>query len=103
MKKVFLTLTALTLCALTAQAQTQRPANATGAQASGNGVLPLPDPIDRVVGLDATNVVLAQTHPTDTEPSSMHVIKIKHVYAGGIAMLFGGSTIPTAPFVSPAP
>ena len=38
----------------------------------------------------------------DTTPPPPQLIQIKHIYAGGIALLFGGSVLPTLPFVAPA-
>ena len=89
--------------AQTALAQTmpaQAPLATTTSRAQG-GVLPLPDGVERLVGLDAQNVVVAQMRPEAGEARQYRLIQVKHVYAGGIVALFGGTVIPTGPFVSP--
>ena len=43
----------------------------------------------------------ATTDPAATDLPTTP-IKILHIYAGGIALLFGGSVLPTLPFVAPA-
>lgn len=66
----------------------------------GGGVFQLPQGVERLVALDAYNTLIAQTRDDD---GTVHysLIPVRHIYAGGIAALFGGTTIPTAQFVSP--
>jgi hypothetical protein len=83
-----------TACASNAQTAPQR---------SGGGVLDLPEGISRVIAIDAHNILLAETNPEVTnEPRKIVPITVRHVYAGGIARLFGGEVVPTEQFVSPA-
>jgi hypothetical protein len=67
----------------------------------GGATLPLPQGVQQVVSLDAYNTIIAQTQDDD---GNRHytLIPIMHVYSGGIAALFGGVSIPTEVFVSPA-
>ena len=68
--------------------------NRTGA------IFALPQGVQRLVSLDAYNTLLAQTQDDD---GTIHyqLIPVRHIYAGGIAALFGGVSIPTLQFVSP--
>jgi len=102
MKKHLLILSAALLAsaALAQAAPAQAPLASTTSQAQG-GVLPLPDGVDRLVGLDAQNTAVAQMRPEVGQDVHYHVILVKHVYVGGIVALFGGTIVPTAPFVSP--
>jgi hypothetical protein len=96
MKQILpIALLSVALCGA-AFAQTSRNSNSTNVQV---GVIPLPRGVDRIVALDHSNQLLAQGREDDTVRTQ--VIQVKHVYAGGIARLFGGTVIPTAPFVSP--
>lgn len=72
---------------------------ATGANRAG-GIFALPQGVQRLVSLDAYNTLLAQTQDDD---GTVHyqLIPVRHIYSGGIAALFGGTSIPTAVFVSP--
>lgn len=76
----------------------QNPARRPAGQ--GGGVLTLPQGVKRVVSIDAYNMLLVEVD-RDGKPAYT-TMPIKHVYSGGIASLFGGTTIPTAQFVSPA-
>ena len=110
MKKQLLLSTALLASAVFAQtafAQTmptqapaQVPLATTTSQAQG-GVFPLPDGVERLVGLDAQNVAVAQMRPEVGQDRQYRLIRPKHVYVGGIVALFGGTIVPTTPFVSP--
>lgn len=72
------------------------------AQRNNNaGLLPLPPGIARVIAVDAQNSLLAETTGENGVPRQFFGITVRHVYAGGIARLFGGAVVPTAPFVSP--
>ncbi|MBI3923301.1 MAG: hypothetical protein HY318_17910 [Armatimonadetes bacterium] len=71
-------------------------------QTQTTGVLPLPEGITSVVGLDAQNAVVVAAESDGKEPARYALIYTKHVYAGGIARLFGGSVIPTSMLASPA-
>lgn len=76
--------------------------NGNGAGNNG-GLLPLPKGVTRVVGIDAQNVLLVELEPeVEGGPSEYRAIPVRHVYVGGIAKLFGGTTISTEEFVSPA-
>lgn len=69
----------------------------------GGGVLPLPQGVSRVVGIDAQNLLLVEMEPeVEGGPSEYRAIPVRHVYVGGIARVFGGTTISTEEFVSPA-
>jgi len=73
---------------------------ANGANRTG-AIFSLPKGVQRLVSLDAYNTLLAQTQDDD---GTIHyqLIPVRHIYAGGIAALFGGVSIPTALFVSPS-
>ena len=67
------------------------------------GVLPLPKGVARVIGIDAQNLLLVEMEPeVEGGPSEYRAIPVRHVYVGGVARLFGGTTISTEEFVSPA-
>lgn len=102
MKQPLFVLSATLFCSTVfAQTAPNLPA-LTGATTSARGILPLPDGVERVVAIDAQNSILAQMSPQIGEPRRYSLIQVKHVYVGGIAMLFnGGSIVPTGPFVSP--
>ncbi len=102
MKQQLLVLSAALFCsAAFAQTVPNLPA-LNGATGSAQGILPLPAGVQRVVAIDAQNSILAQMRPEIGEAAQYRLIQVKHVYVGGIAMLFnGGGVIPTGPFVSP--
>jgi hypothetical protein len=60
-------------------------------------VLNVSDGISKLVSIDAQNVLLVQLANGEYQ-----LLPVQHVYSGGIARLFGGATIPTEYFVSPA-
>lgn len=66
-----------------------------------NATLPLPDGVDKVVSIDAYNTLIAQSKDDDGN-RTYSTIPVQHIYSGGIAALFGGASIPTQQFVSPA-
>ncbi|HEX9996792.1 MAG TPA: hypothetical protein VGB45_06590 [Abditibacterium sp.] len=69
------------------------------AQGAGGGALPLPEGVRRVVSIDAYNVLLAE-YERDGQ-RGMSPIIVRHIYSGGVARLFGGTSIPTEQFISP--
>ncbi len=76
--------------------------NNRGGNNGGNGggaTFPLPEGVESIVSIDAYNILLAQTNRDGKR--DLAPIIVKHVYSGGIARLFGGSTVPTEQFVSP--
>lgn len=85
--------------------------NATGRQNGRNtrndggggngGIFPLPEGVNRVISIDAQNVLLAEMEGADGQ-TEYALIRPRHVYSGGLARLFGGDVIPTEQFVSPA-
>ena len=108
MKQQILVLGAALLigAALTQSAHAQGAANLpplVGATSKAQGgVFTLPNGVEKLSAVDAQNTIVAQMRPDASEPRQYRLIQIKHVYAGGIAMLFNGSgVIPTGPFVSP--
>ena len=66
---------------------------------NGGGVLPLPEGVEKVVSIDAFNILIAQSNREGK--SELSPIIVRHIYSGGVARLFGGETVPTAQFVSP--
>lgn len=66
---------------------------------NGGGVMPLPEGVKSVVSIDAYNMLLAEVDRDGQQ--DLAPIIVRHVYSGGIAKLFGGSTVPTEQFVSP--
>lgn len=66
-------------------------------------LLDLPKGITRIISIDAQNTLLVEvTDPDDPTNHQYLLIPVQHVYSGGIAKVLGGSTMPTAPFLSPA-
>lgn len=70
--------------------------------AQQGAVFPLPDGVQQLTAVDPQNVLIAQTQDVDTGQKGYHLITVRHLYAGGIARLFGGTVIGTQMFVSPA-
>ena len=110
MKKSLL-LVGATLLALGTQAQAQNRANNRGGGNNANnnnnqnrggtngGVLPLPEGLESVVSIDAFNILLVQINRDGRRDLSP--IIVRHIYSGGVARLFGGSSVPTEQFVTP--
>ena len=73
--------------------------NGRNTQGNGGGALPLPEGVERVVSIDAFNILLAQTNRNGQRDLSP--IIVRHIYSGGVARLFGGDTVPTELFVTP--
>lgn len=73
--------------------------NNGGNGGNGGATFPLPEGVESLVSIDAYNILLAQTNRDGKRDLSP--IIIKHIYSGGVARLFGGTTIPTEQFVSP--
>lgn len=74
----------------------------TGSASGGaGGVFDLPGDVQRVISLDAHNVLIVESRGARDRSSTYDVIPIRHVYSGGIARLFGGTIISTEQFVSP--
>lgn len=92
--KISLLLTGATLLALSLNAGAQTQPNPRDA-----ATLPLPEGVKRVVSIDAYNVLLAETERDGAR--GFGLITVRHIYAGGLALLFGGGIIPTQQFVSP--
>ena len=88
------------LCApALAQPQQNTPNNAFGR--NGGAVFELPSSVQNVVSIDALNmIIIAQDGERDGETRYTPSI-IQHVYSGGIARLFGGTSVPTAQFATP--
>lgn len=75
-----------------------RVANGNG---NGNGgVFSLPPSVNNVVALDAYNSLFVET---EDEANGIRVTEmpVRRIYAGGVARLFGGTVVPTLPFISP--
>lgn len=66
---------------------------------NGGATFPLPEGVESVVSIDALNQLLVLSN-RDGKRVLTPVI-VRHIYSGGIAQLFGGSSIPTEIFVSP--
>lgn len=66
-----------------------------GQSAPGTGVLPLPAGVTSIVSDDALNQLIVTTQSVDNPSPQFLAIRPRHVYSGGIAMLFGGPVIPT--------
>jgi hypothetical protein len=100
--KTYLIAAVTALFCAPAFAQTALPPLASTTSQAQGGILPLPDGVEKLVAIDAQNAILAQMRPEVGEAPQHRLIQVKHVYVGGIAMLFSGTAIiPTAPFVSP--
>ncbi|MBW3635836.1 MAG: hypothetical protein KY445_05135 [Armatimonadetes bacterium] len=72
-----------------------------GAQPRANtprAALPLPEDVRRVTAIDAYNVLLVEKNEA---PRQFALIEPRHVYAGGLALLFGGRVFSTRELVSP--
>ena len=86
------------LCALSAlpasaQNRANNPNQNTGA------VFQLPPSVENVVSIDAQNLLIYQSKINDQTVYTPSIVR--HVYSGGIARLFGGTTVPTALFATP--
>lgn len=90
--KISLFLAGAALVALTATAEAQPRANTQTA------ALPLPDDVRRVTAIDAYNVLLVEKRDP---PREFALLGVSHVYAGGLARLFGGRVVSTRELVSP--
>ena len=97
--KFHIALATLIVCCAASHAQNGQLVGATS-RAQG-GVLPLPKGVEKLAAVDAQNSILAQLRAAPDEPLEYRLIQVKHVYVGGIVALFGGTVIPTGPFVSP--
>lgn len=71
--------------------------NNRGAQ--NGATFPLPEGVESVVSIDAYNILVAQTNRNGQRDFSP--IIVRHIYSGGLAKLFGGSSVPTEQFVTP--
>lgn len=91
----FLTIALLLASAVSAFAQ-----NAPNA---ATGVLTPPPDISTIVSIDAHNALIIGTRDPQTPnaPEEFSLRTPRHVYAGGITRLFGGSIMPTEMFVIP--
>lgn len=73
--------------------------NRNNQNGGGGGTLPLPEGVNRVISIDAHNYLLAEVDRDGK--TGLAPIIIRHVYSGGIAKIFGGTTVPTNIFISP--
>lgn len=71
------------------------------AQSQSTATLPLPDRIKAIAAIDAQNSFIAGAETESTTSLHYEIIPLKHIYAGGIARLFGGMVIPTALMATP--
>ena len=87
------------LCApALAQQQTQQNQQQNG---NNGAVLQLPPNVQNVVSIDAFNMIIIASDGEQPGETRYTPTRIKHVYSGGIARLFGGYSVPTAQFVTP--
>ena len=82
-----------------AQQRGENNGNAFGAQ--GGATFQLPPSVQNVVSIDALNIVIIASDGEQPGQTRYTPTRIKHVYSGGIARLFGGFSVPTAQFASP--
>jgi len=76
-------------------------AHAQSATTAGSGVLRPPAGVTKIVSVDAHNVLIIETEDAPDAPKQYSLIIPRHIFSGGIAALFGGSSIPTEMMVSP--
>jgi len=81
-----------TACATTAQAQTRN---------SSTAIIPLPYGVDQLIADDAHSTLLAVASPDENGAREVREIKVRHIYPGAIARIFGGQVIPTEVFAGP--
>lgn len=102
--KLKFTLTLLALSASMGAAHAQlgsNPARQTARGGANGAVFPLPAGVRKIISIDAYNVLMVEVDGPDKKGGEYAIISIQHVYSGGIARLFGGTTVPTEQFVSP--
>ena len=69
--------------------------------AGGGATFQLPPSVQNVVSIDALNIVIIASDGEQPGQTRYTPTRIQHVYSGGIARLFGGSSVPTAQFATP--
>ena len=75
----------------------------TTGNATTGAALDLPKGITKIISIDKDNTLLVEvTDPDDPTNHQYLLIPIQHLYSGGFSKMFGGGTLPTAMFVSPA-
>ena len=84
-----------------AQQQVQQAGNNANFGAQNGAILQLPPGVQNVVSIDAFNMVIIASDGEQPGQTRYTPTRIKHVYSGGIARLFGGFSVPTAQFVTP--
>ena len=83
------------------QSQQQRGGDNTNFGAQNGAILQLPAGVQNVVSIDAHNMIIIASDGERDGETRYTPTRIKHVYSGGIARLFGGFSVPTAQFVTP--
>lgn len=101
MKHLFIGAIAGALLCAPALAQPQNNADQNNFGAQGGAVFELPSSVQSVVSIDALNTLIIAQNDEQTGETQYTTAKIQHVYSGGIARLFGGTSIPTAQFATP--
>lgn len=100
--KIFILAAALLVPITLANAQPRANRNQNNGQnANGGGAFPLPKGVKRVISVDALNTLLVESEDEDGN-KGVSAIPVRHIYSGGLALLFGGFSIPTQIFVAPA-
>ena len=84
-----------------ALAQQQRGNANNNGGAQGGAILQLPPSVQNVVSIDAFNLLIIASDGERRGETRYTPTLIKHVYSGGIARLFGGTSVPTAQFATP--
>ncbi len=84
-----------------ALAQPQRGGDNTNFGAQNGAVFQLPQGVQNIVSIDALNTLIIASDGEQPGQTRYTPLRIKHVYSGGIARLFGGLVVPTAQFATP--
>ena len=101
MKNLIFCAVAGALLGAPALAQPRNNANQNNFGAQNGAIFQLPPSVQNVVSIDALNtIIIAQDGARDGE-TQYTPLRIQHVYSGGIARLFGGTSVPTAQFATP--
>lgn len=99
MKPTTIALALLATLGASVPATWAQPARGQGG-AAGGGVFALPPGVKRIISIDAHNMLMVEVERDGK--SAYTTMPARHVYSGGLARLFGGTSIPTAQFISPA-
>ena len=89
------------LLCTSALAQPQRGGDNTNFGAQNGAVFQLPQGVQNIVSIDALNTIIIASDGEQPGQTRYTPLRIKHVYSGGIARLFGGLVVPTAQFATP--